>query len=132
MPPYFKYLVGLTFVFGLACETAEGDYDHSQYREDTVRCDEAVAHVTSCCPMITAPSTACEFHHLVPRTCGGCSSNHGRDAHDDMEPVLSIDTSNGLIAASCEDISANHGCDVVAKMLQAEHGSADPGSYDCY
>lgn len=132
MPSFTKYLVGLAFALGLACSTPSGQYQTSQYREDAVACGEAVEHARECCSDVVVPAGACEFRHLVPSECGGCSSAHGSPTTDDQWPVLSVTASDAILGASCEDLAANDGCAAVQAMFDADHRRRVEGNLDCY
>ena len=111
----------------LACNEDPND-DSNPFREDVVRCEDAVAHASSCCHgKVAAPPDACVFSHWEEQ-CGGCSAAHGQPGRRDIWPVLSIAESSHIEGESCAVID----CAAVAALVARQHSSESKGSLDCY
>jgi hypothetical protein len=100
---WFAILVaGLVFV----PRTARSTDDNDQFREDTILCEEAVAHLESCCPGFDPSSVQCTYDFSSSDDCDDSSS--------ETLPGLSIDQSNCVRSMSCSDLVSSGFCTKVA------------------
>ncbi|MCL2450494.1 MAG: hypothetical protein FWD17_16220 [Polyangiaceae bacterium] len=102
MTPRTWFLV-LFVALSLLPHKARSTTDDDQFREDVILCEEAVAHLESCCPSATFDNVACKYYF------------NQDDCGDDNEvtltlPAYSIPQSNCLRNASCADLVASGAC----------------------
>jgi hypothetical protein len=95
-----SYAVGLLIPAVLACSSDRSD--HNNFREDVFQCEEAVSHLSACCPEFDHRSVACKYDYT-----GSCDSG--------MEPMptlpeLSLEQSNCIMHTSCADLVAHETC----------------------
>ena len=110
----------------LACKEDPKD-DSNPFREDVVRCEDALAHLSTCCPDFRVPAGACTFSHHE-QVCGGCSSPEGGEpATQDVWPVLSIAESQVIERESCSNVD----CTKAAELVARSHSSQTEGSLRC-
>lgn len=94
---------GLAFVC-FAC--AIGDNNSTNFREDVLLCEEAVAHLEDCCPELGAVyPEACQYRD------DGC--NDGRNV------ALDLKASRCLRQKSCADLVESRDCDRARDLLSA-------------
>jgi hypothetical protein len=110
----------------LACKEDPKD-DSNPFREAVVRCEDAVAHLSTCCPDVTVPAGACTFSHHED-VCGGCTGQVGGDAGtQDVWPVLSIAESQAIEGESCSVVD----CTKAAELVARRHSSQTEGRLEC-
>lgn len=68
-------------------------------REDELRCEEAVAHLVSCCPGFDAKRVDCYY---VPHSCGSCV---------DAQPLIPIEQSRCIARLDCAAVRAAGICE---------------------
>src|SRR5262245_57944536 len=89
LPLVASALVAVTF----ACV----QHDHDNWREDVVACEEAVAHLASCCPGLEPHSLQCLHIHDVYE---GCTSS----SETKVDPMLDVGESNCILASTCSTL----------------------------
>lgn len=82
----------LSFVIGLSLACG--------IREDELRCEEAAAHLTKCCPAFHKELLDCSF--APGSTSGGCNTGH--------RPDISIEAARCIAALDCADIQRTDYC----------------------
>jgi hypothetical protein len=129
MRRWLPYLVGLFFVGGLACSRDHTEEtDDENFREEVIVCEEALAHIESCCPEIMPDTDACHYHHYKYDTVCGCDESGGRYRHEDVWPVMKLDHSRAVIATDCSALS----CDEMKKVVTAEHSNYASSNDGCH
>ena len=110
----------------LACKEDPKD-DANPFREDVVRCEDALAHLSTCCPDVKPPAGACTFSHHEDQ-CGGCSVRlRGDPGKRDVWTVLSVDESQAIERESCSAVD----CTKAAELVARSHSSETDGTLDC-
>ena len=110
----------------LACSEDPKD-DANPFREDVVRCEDAVAHLSTCCPDLKVPAGACTFSHYE-QVCGGCSAPSGGDpGKRDVWPVLSIAEAQTIENERCSAVD----CSKAAALVTRAHASQTMGTLRC-
>ena len=110
----------------LACKEDPAD-DSNPFREDVVRCEDALAHLATCCPEVKPAADACSFSHHED-VCGGCTGQvGGHPATQDVWPVLSIVESQRIEIESC----AFTDCTKAAELVARKHSSQTEGMLEC-
>jgi hypothetical protein len=93
------------FVTG-ACDP-DRNIDSNNLREDVLYCEDALAHLGTCCPDFHADEVRC--HHYAERYDHvGCSSSIHSYEYED--PALSLDESRCIISTGCDALRANGVC----------------------
>jgi hypothetical protein len=72
----------------------------SGFREDEVRCEDALAHLLECCPNFDRAPITCAYHYT-----GGCGSS------TTTYPALSIRQSQCVESSSCTALRDDHVCE---------------------
>jgi len=93
---------------------AEADvHDHDELREDVLSCEEALAHLTSCCAAFDPSRVPCHYHYDYTETtsCDGPTSS----STDEEHPALSLDESTCIRDRACGDLIADGICDRAQK-----------------
>jgi hypothetical protein len=85
------------FALALSPQRARSQTNDDQFREDTILCEEAVAHLKTCCPGFDSLKVECSYES------GGCDSS-------DSFPSYSIAESNCLRAMSCSALESSGLC----------------------
>ena len=120
------FLTGLALVSGLVftvrAESTNED-DDNNFREDVLLCEEALAHVRSCCPSV-GKATACVYAHRSHYSDCGCSSSR-EGSHSDSRPVIEIGESKTILRTACSAID----CSAMQKQFAEENTSG--GSSKC-
>ena len=83
---------------------ASGGFRPSAGTEREFECEQAVAHLQSCCPDFPVTKVECDFN-------GGCEAND--------HPLFEVATSQCLQNRSCSEITAADGCARLAKLVTA-------------
>lgn len=110
----------------LACSEDPND-DANPFREDVVRCEDALAHLSTCCPDVKVPAEACKFSHYK-QVCGGCSARKRGDPEErDVWPVLSIAESQGIENERCSAVD----CTKATELVRRAHASQTDGTLEC-
>jgi hypothetical protein len=76
---------------------ARSQTNDDQFREDTILCEEALAHLKTCCPGFDFSKVECSYQN------GGCDGS-------DSLPSYSIGESNCLRAMSCGALESSGLC----------------------
>jgi hypothetical protein len=106
------------------------DYDRSDDMTlEVVSCEEAIAHLTECCPGFDPTIQSCKDREWQKeeRGCESYSLSQG-----DVLPELSLDESRCVRELSCADIRGRGICEKVAKNSERgttasyERGSGEP------
>jgi hypothetical protein len=123
----FRLAVALFLGCGkLACSEDPND-DANPFREDVVRCEDALAHLSTCCPDVKVPAGACTFSHYE-QVCGGCSARkRGAPGKRDVWPVLSVAESQAIENERCSAVD----CTKAAELVIRAHASETKGTLDC-
>lgn len=84
----------VVFAYGASC---------TGFREDEIDCEQAVVHLTDCCPGFVASKINCEY-------------DEHRDCSDSLVstqyPALDTDESDCLRGKTCEELVADGLCDL--------------------
>lgn len=96
------FVLGLTAVMACYDDRGEGEVDDDQFREDVLRCEDALARLQSCCPGFDPIPVDCNFYH----SSGGCGGGT-----TDVRPAFSVDESKCIAVTSCEALVANGVCE---------------------
>jgi hypothetical protein len=75
-------------------------------REDELECEEAVAHLASCCPGFNTRGLNCSYE-----TRSGCTEST-------YYPVFGIDESKTIRAASCDALITSGGCATAQQAMR--------------
>jgi hypothetical protein len=110
-------------VAGLLAVRLSWASDSPEFREDVIDCDEALAHLRTCCPGFDASKVACEFHHYQ-----GC------ELPLTIFPAFSIRDSKCILGATCETLTSVEDSVTgsicaraqVQKQVSDDNGHADP------
>ncbi len=94
--------VGAAFGLGLAlviaCGNSDHDEDDTQFRQDVIWCEEAVAKLEQCCGA-TFEATNVECRHYYEKDTG-C----GQTSIERIDPAYTTDESRCLHDTSCDEI----------------------------
>jgi hypothetical protein len=98
-------IVALGICSVIACSTnGDVEEDNEQFRQDVIWCEEAASHLQECCGGTFDPHQI-ECRHYYRRDTG-CN----QDTIQRTDPAFTIDESNCLRKAACEEIVANKMC----------------------
>lgn len=125
------YVVSLFFVgrFVFACSGDVKERDDENFREDVVKCEEAIARISSCCPGVTHDSDACHYHHYYFHQECGCEESGGKTDSEDYRPVLGLDESNAVLDAhACSAIA----CGDMQTALRRKHERESHDDTPCH
>jgi hypothetical protein len=84
-----------------------------EIRPDEIECEEAVMHLTHCCPEVDARGFNCQYQ----TTCG-----------DTLRPSISIKTSQCIRNESCETLAGSGTCGRALSGNFLADGERGPGS----
>jgi hypothetical protein len=82
--------------------------DDDNFREDVLMCEEAAAHLSSCCPGITYPDLKCR-HRVFHEEDHGCTTSTVR--HEETHPAIPLAESRCIRAMSCRELVDNDVCE---------------------
>lgn len=95
---------GLAVALIMACHDDGHDEDDTQFRQDVIWCEEAVAHLEECCgATFDAHQIACRHFYSKDTGCGSTDINR-------TDPAYTIDESQCIRSRSCESIRATNMC----------------------
>lgn len=77
-----------------------GEKDDDQFREDTLTCEEALAHLQDCCPGFDAAAVACRYYYVSQQGCAAPSE-------DREQPAFDLAESRCIRNTSCADVRAD-------------------------
>ena len=100
MTPRGWFLVVLA-ALSLHSHKARSTTDDDQFREDVILCEEAVAHLQSCCPSADFSGVKCTYYYNQDDCDGSVTSTL---------PGYSTAQSNCIRNASCADLVAIGAC----------------------
>lgn len=112
-------MFGLAVVVLFACT----DDDHDQFRDDVIGCEEAAAHLESCCPGLVLGSNVCTFSYEHNSGCGS-------ETNDYVYPAFTDSERSCILARSCADLVAGGICErarnAPARRSSMRSGEASP------
>lgn len=112
-------LAGIGIALIIACGPNDHEEDDTQFREDVIWCEEAVAHLEECCGAEFDPhQVACRHFYSKDTGCNGTSIQR-------TDPAYTTTESRCLQHESCASIRNNNVC---ARALAA--GAARTSSYN--
>ena len=85
----------------MACDS---DTDDNQFREDVISCEEAVAHLSECCPELRTSNVECRYYF---RRDEGCL---GPDSTTRIEPDIDLRESRCIRNLRCDEIFSRGLC----------------------
>jgi hypothetical protein len=94
------FVVGAVMSLALACSVGSNkdeDEDSDQFREDTLTCEEALAHLQDCCPDFDTTAVACRYYFKSTSGCG--DSTESRE-----EPAFTLQESRCIRNKSCAEL----------------------------
>ena len=91
-------LVGVGIALVMACGNPDKDEDDSQFREDVIWCEEAVARLQDCCGATFNPTRITCRHYYSKDT--GC----GQTSIEKIDPAFTLAESRCIQDTSCERI----------------------------
>ena len=103
--PLRPYVLAFAVLLLSSPRSARSSTDTDQFREDTVLCEEALAHLRACCPGSTFSAIACNYFY----DDGGCD-----DEPTTILPSLTTEQSSCFIATSCSALQAQGVCSPTA------------------
>ncbi|MEO8877749.1 MAG: hypothetical protein ABI461_19300, partial [Polyangiaceae bacterium] len=99
----------LFLVRGSIAHGDDFEKDDQNFRKDVIECENASAHLRSCCPSASS-APDCHYYHYKHTVDCGCESGSYVAEQDDDRP-LSIDESEAIQNSSCDELVANGDCD---------------------
>ncbi|MBX3227666.1 MAG: hypothetical protein KIT84_15025 [Labilithrix sp.] len=94
--------VGLGVV--IACGDPDHDEDDTQFRQDVIWCEEAVARLSECCGATFEPSVVeCRHYYSKDTGCGTTEVNR-------VDPAFTIEESRCIHDTSCDRIVQTNVC----------------------
>ena len=93
------FLSTLVLLLTRGVASADDVDDDENFREDVIRCEDAVARIAVCCPNVSAPKQACVHHLFRETTDCGCGDSVTREEH--IWPVLGLARSKAIAGESC-------------------------------
>ena len=102
------FVVGALITLVIACG---GEEDDDQFREDTLTCEEALAHLQECCPGFDPAAVACRYYYSSNSGCGTTTENH-------EEPAFDLPESRCIRNKSCADLVGGNVCPRAQKAVQ--------------
>lgn len=121
-------LVLLTFSFRARADTEEED--DNELREDVLLCEEALAHVSSCCGF--SPTTsACRYYHYEWYESCGCSGGTGGFVRRDIWPSVTKEVARTMTATSCDAIREGASCAAWIQDLTEANEKSDSRASRC-
>lgn len=119
-PLRFPFIVLITLSARVAAASEESESD--DFRQDVFACEEAVAHLTSCCAGLSATEVRCVYRRDVTGSCGYYT-------HHEEDPGITPREAECLLAIDCDGIRERGICER-ARDVQSrtsswtdEHGS---------
>jgi hypothetical protein len=109
----------LVVTFSLRASARTTDEDDNELREDVLLCEEALAHVASCCAF-TPTTTACHYYHFEERSPCGCEGGTGGWRRRDVRPSVSKDTARDMTAMSCEEMRGGHCAEFIERLMKPD------------
>ncbi len=103
------FLVGAFVTLVIAC--GQGEEDDDQFREDTLTCEEALAHLQECCPAFDPAAVACRHYYASNSGCGTSTENR-------EEPAFDLSESRCIRNRSCADLVGDNVCPRAQKAVQ--------------
>ena len=89
----------------MACSADGHDEDDTQFRQDVIWCEEAVAHLEECCgAAFDARQIACRHFYSKDTGCGSTDINR-------TDPAYTVDESKCIRDQSCDAIRGNKVCE---------------------
>jgi hypothetical protein len=107
-PLRFPFFILITLSAG-AAGAVEREDDTDNFREDVFACEEAVAHLASCCPDFIATNARCVYDH---HSTDGCDSY--TKIHED--PAISLTEAECVLDMDCGTIRQRGICERAAAM----------------
>lgn len=96
---------GLAVALIMACSDDGHDEDDTQFRQDVIWCEEAVAHLEDCCgATFDASQIACRHFYSKDTGCGSTTINR-------TDPAYTTDESKCIRSQSCEVIRSTKICE---------------------
>jgi hypothetical protein len=99
-PLRFPFFILLT----LTARIAAADEETDNFREDVFACEEAIAHIASCCPQFAPEQARCVYRRERTGSCG-VYTDHEEDpgvAPDEAECLLDLDCGTMRERGVCE------------------------------
>ena len=97
-------LAGVVVALIMACNNDGHDEDDTQFRQDVIWCEEAVAHLEECCGgAFDASQIACRHFYSKDTGCGSTDINR-------TDPAYTIDESKCIRSQSCDAIRGAKVC----------------------
>lgn len=112
-------VLGLTAVMACYDDPGDGEVDNDQFREDVLRCEDALARLQSCCPGFDPSPIDCHYFHSS-EGCGGGTT--------DVRPALSVDESKCIAVTSCEALVTNGICERAQLARETRISTTDNAS----
>ena len=103
------FVVGALLTLVIAC--GPGKEDDDQFREDTLTCEEALAHLQECCPGFDPAAVACRYYFSSDSGCGITTENK-------EEPAFDLPESRCIRNKSCADLVGDKVCPRAQKAVQ--------------
>jgi hypothetical protein len=94
------FVVGGLITLVIACSDGKKE-DDDQFREDTLTCEEALAHLLDCCPNFDPNAVACRYYYASDQGCS--SSEVTRET-----PAFNLQESRCIRNKSCADLQQLH------------------------
>jgi hypothetical protein len=104
----------------LACGDRDTTIDDEQLRDDVLDCEDAVAHLESCCPGFVAEQLACV--HYQKDVATGCET--GRKSTDKEAPALDLKESQCIRAMTCDLLVLTKVC-ARAQLARAQRSGSE-------
>lgn len=115
------FLSTLVLLLTRGVASADDVDDDENFREDVIRCEDAVARIAVCCPNVSAPKQACVHHLFRETTDCGCGDSVTREEH--IWPVLGLARSKEISGQSCLSLVADDGCSRLAQEISITNSS---------
>jgi hypothetical protein len=103
------FVVGGLITLLIAC--GGGEEDDDQFREDTLTCEEALAHLQECCPNFDPMAVACRYYFSSNEGCATSTENH-------EEPAFNLQESRCIRNTTCADLVGQGVCPRAQKAVQ--------------
>src|SRR5262245_60001452 len=71
------------------------DEDDNQFRDDVLRCEDALSRLVKCCPGFDGSRVECNHLYRQESGCGSTTTTH-------VDPALTIDESRCIADTSCD------------------------------
>jgi hypothetical protein len=113
---------GAVFGLGVLVLFACGEDDHDAFRDDVLACEEAVAHLESCCPDLHVEPNACAYSYDHDSGCGSSTDRY-------EYPALTTLESQCIRDRGCGDIVRGGMCERAATLAPRESETTVTGDH---